>query len=299
MQYNNSFVDEKYSGILEPNLFADEVLIPGITYNDEHQVDAASGRIYIYKETKAAKGDPSTPAGDFTNENTSNSLIPITLNNAYRKSKKIYQVTANSVSYPLAETNLALAVNENREDRQFSAIGCLANESTKSANTTALTAQTIKDQIIADRKTARKAFANPDIVLCSPDAYATILAAAGSQFTPIMNDRIAETANVGRWLGFIFVEANAIQGSVKYYDDSNVLRTVNLDNVEYIMYDHRTFHVVDNLQAMRVIDSESFTGVLAQNEINTGFKVSNPAKVLVKTKGALVAGTQEQTNNPG
>lgn len=284
MKYGNSYVDEKYSSILEPNLFADEVLMPGITFNNQHQKDANSGKIYIYQETKGAKADPKTPAGDFEDTNTANSLIPITLNNAYRKSKKIYQVTANSVSYPLAEENLSLAVAENREDRQFSALGCLVHEGTASGNTTALTVETIKKQLIDDRKTARKAFANPDVVLCSPDAYALILEAAGSQFTPVINDRIVESANVGRWLGFLFVEANAIQGQVKYYDAAGSLQTVELDDVEYVMYDHTTFHIVDNLEVMRIIDSENFAGVKAQNEINTGFKISNAKKVVVKKK---------------
>ena len=59
---------------------------------------------------------------------------------------------------------------------------------------------------------------------------------------------------------------------------------MDLDDVELVMYQYDTFHVVDNLSMMRIKDSELFTGVKAQNEINTGFRVTNADKVVVKKK---------------
>ena len=43
--------------------------------------------------------------------------------------------------------------------------------------------------------------------------HGQVLLAAGKDFTPVMNDRIASTGNVGQWLGMTFVEANGAQGN--------------------------------------------------------------------------------------
>lgn len=283
MQYGNDYVDEKYSSILEPNLFADTVIIPGVTYNDEHEGDAKAGAVEIYKETATAIADPGTPAGDFTDANTASTLIPLLLNNAYRKSKKIYKVTANSVSYNKAEANLALAVAENRRDRQASALACLIQEGTAVTNT----ATTATGTAITLRKELRKKHAKPDIVFASVDAFAKMLEEAGSKYTPTTNDRIITTGQVGNYLGMTWFEVDGLEGSAKYYDKTGTKKTVNLESVDIIVYDHTALHIVDNLEMMRIIDSENFTGVKAQNEINTGMTVSNADKV---AKGTIATG---------
>ena len=35
MQYGNLNVDEKYSSLVEPNLYSDNILEPGVTYNED------------------------------------------------------------------------------------------------------------------------------------------------------------------------------------------------------------------------------------------------------------------------
>jgi hypothetical protein len=79
-------------------------------------------------------------------------------------------------------------------------------------------------------------------------------------------------------------ECDALEDTAKYYDHAGVLQEVDLDNVDFIMYDHTTFHINDNLNAMRLVDTTEFVGVKAQNEINTGFRVTNADKVIVYTE---------------
>lgn len=43
MQYGNLNVDEKYSSIVEPNLYPDMIFEPSITYNEQFQGDANAG----------------------------------------------------------------------------------------------------------------------------------------------------------------------------------------------------------------------------------------------------------------
>ena len=101
------------------------------------------------------------------------------------------------------------------------------------------------------------------------------LKAAGKDFTPSTNDRIAATGNVGQWLGFTFVEANGATGSIKYYDHTGAQKTVDMSKVQYVMYYHETLSVVSNFEVARIIDSERFAGSLAQVEMNTGYRVTN------------------------
>ena len=284
MKYGNDFVDEQYSSILEPNLFADTVIIPGITYDDNFEGDVKAGLVHFYKENKGDRQDPEAPAGDFSNEATGNNLIDVRLNNAYRKSKKIYQVTANSCSYNKAEANLSLAVQENRDSKQASALACLVNEGTAVTPT----ATTTSGKAVEARKELRKKHAKPDVVFASVDAFAEMLEEAGTKYTPSTNDRIITTGQVGQYLGMTWFEVDAFEGVAKYFDFSGAeeAKEVDLNNVDLIVYDHTALKIADNLSMMRLKDSENFTGVLAQNEINSGFRVSNADKVAVIKKTA-------------
>ena len=284
MKYNNDFVDEQYSSILEPNLFADTVIIPGITYDNNFEGDVKSGLVHFYKENTSGKQAPGKPAGDFEDENTGNELIDVRLNNAYRKSKKIYQVTANSCSYNKAEANLSLAVQENRDSKQASALACLVNEGTVAT----VAGETVSDKAVEARKQLRKEHAKPDIVFASVDAFAEMLKEAGSKFTPSTNDRIITTGQVGQYLGMTWFEVDGFEGTAEYFafDSDETAKEVNLDEIDLVVYDHTTLKIADNLNMMRLKDSERFTGVLAQNEINSGFRVSNSKKVAVIKKTA-------------
>lgn len=114
-----------------------------------------------------------------------------------------------------------------------------------------------------------------NVVMCTPEYYGLVLKAAGKDFTPSTNDRIAATGNVGQWLGFTFVEANGATGSIKYYDHTGAQKTVDMSKVQYVMYYHETLSVVSNFEVARIIDSERFAGSLAQVEMNTGYRVTN------------------------
>ena len=132
--YGQLHVDEKYSGILEPNLYHNSVFADGVTFTSKYQVGPAGG-IYVRKlGTKpVAVG---TPGRDFTDETTEDTLIPIVLNNNFQKSKKIYGVQAAAVNVALANEQLSIATKECGEGWNQSGIACLINEGTVSSDTT-------------------------------------------------------------------------------------------------------------------------------------------------------------------
>ena len=85
--YNNQYVDEKYASIVEPNLYYDSVLQPNLTFTDKYTTGPAGG-LFIHKLGAGSLLAPTTPAGDFSSAVTVDSLIQITLNNAFRKIRK-------------------------------------------------------------------------------------------------------------------------------------------------------------------------------------------------------------------
>jgi hypothetical protein len=288
IKYGNLNVDEKYSGILEPNLYFDSILVPGVTYTDKYQTGPAGG-IYVHKlDTTAVT--VGTPGRDFTDEASADTLIPILLNNNYMKSKKIYGVQAAAVSFDLANEQLSTATQEIKESRQQSALGCLVNEGTKSTGAD-ITANAV-DAVLDEAAKIKKGKAN--VVLCSPDFYALVLKENGKDFTPAKNDEVAATGAIGDLYGFTWIRAAGLgEAEAKYYDSTGTLKTVALHKaattaadgsaVDFILYNSETLSIIDNLESFRIVDSENFTGSKAQAELNTGMKVTTPALARVRT----------------
>ena len=285
IKYGSLNVDEKYSGILEPNLYFDSILVPGVTYTDKYQTGPAGG-IYVHKlDTTAVT--VGTPGRDFSDEASSDTLIPILLNNNYMKSKKIYGVQAAAVDFDLANEQLSTATQEIKESRQQSALGCLVQEGTTSTVKTAITANAV-NAVLDEAAQIKKGKAN--VVLCSPDFYALVLKESGKNFTPVKNDEVAATGAIGDLYGFTWIRAAGLgEQEAKYYDSTGTLKTVALSKttpVDFILYNSEALSIVDNLESYRIVDSENFTGSKAQVEINTGMKVTTPALVRVRVHTA-------------
>lgn len=288
IKYGNLNVDEKYAGMLEPNLYFDSILVPGVTYTNKYQTGPAGG-IYVHKlDTTAVT--VGTPGRDFTDEASSDTLIPILLNNNYMKSKKIYGVQAAAVAFDLANEQLSTATQEIKESRQQSALGCLVQEGTKS-NGAAITANAV-DAVLDEAAKIKKGKAN--VVLCSPDFYALVLKENGKDFTPVKNDQVAATGAIGDMYGFTWIRAAGLgEASAEYYDNTGAKKTVALEKaatsaadgsaVDFILYNSEALSIVDNLESYRIVDSENFTGSKAQAELNTGMTVTTGTLVRVRT----------------
>ncbi|MBS4967356.1 MAG: hypothetical protein KHZ73_00620 [Lachnospiraceae bacterium] len=289
MEYGGYNVSEKYSGIVAPNFYFDSIFQPGLTYSDQFQGDAqGAGAVQIFRLAAKAVKDPKTPASDFTHASADNDLIPLLLNNAQQESTKIYNVQANAVPYAMADEHLAQSVQVCREGWQQSGLACLVHEGTAMSDSTAITTDNIISKIIAGRKTIRKQKASANVLLASVDTYSTMLEVAGDKFTPVKNDDIIRTGQMGYWLGMLWVECNMLDltTAAKYYDHAGSLQTEDLSKIEYIMYDWRGFHIVDLLSMARLKDSENFNGTLAQVEIVSGYRLGDKNYAVVKKKSA-------------
>jgi hypothetical protein len=286
--YNSVNVDEKYSTILEPNLFYDNVFQPGSTFTDKYQTGPAGG-LYVYKPGISAVA-PGTPGRDFSDANVADALVQIVLNNNFMRSRKIYSVQAAAVGFAKAETELSLGIQECTQGWTLAGAACLVYESTEVASADELTTSNIKSDILANRKTIVDAGARAGVLLCSTKTYALILEYAGADFTPIMNDNINATGRVGNWLGFVVIECNGLSASTAtYYDYGGNLRTVTFQTavaeakyVDYVMYDADAFSILTNFEVTRIIDSERFSGSLAQIEVNSGYRCTNALRSICR-----------------
>lgn len=285
IQYGSVYVDEKYSPIVEPNLYTDTVLIPNVTYTDKYEIGPA-GQIYVHKVGKGTAVDVGTPGRDFTDEGASDSLIPIALNNNYQKSKKIYGVQKNAVAYNIAEENLQTALSMVRESRQYSALACMAKEGTASSDTTAVTTSAgAVSTLLAMRKMIKDNHGKANFALVNTEIYRLLLAEVGFV---VASDPATRDAELMRRFGLSIIECNSFDNATaKYYNASGTLTTVDLTDVEMIVGASDCFSIVDNLEAFRLMDSENFVGSKAQVEMNTGFKVTNADCIVVKASASL------------
>lgn len=284
--YGNLHVDEKYAGILEPNLYHNSVFADGKTFTSKYQEGPAGG-IFVRKLGTSAV-EVGIPGRDFVDESAKDELIPIVLNNNYQKSKKIYGVQAAAVGIKLANEQLSIATQEVGEGWNQSGLACLITEGTAGSATSAITKSNVKSVILAERKAIVTAKGKADVVLCSPDFYAIILEAAGDQYVPSVNEFMNQNGQVGKWLGFTFIECSGLAEATTaaaYYDFSGAKKEVaaaELNAVDFVMYNHEALSIVSNFDTARIVDSENFSGSKAQVEMNSGFRVTSAAQVRVR-----------------
>lgn len=288
IQYNSQHVDEKYKPTLLANLFYKTFLIPGVTYQDVTSDN--NGGWFWHKLTSTGAAEPGTPGRDFVDEASSDNLVQCIYNNNYQKSKKIYGVQAAAVAFPLAEEQMALATQEVTEGRNLSALACLITEGTAASSDAAITTDNFLKEVLGVRKEVITAKGTADIVLCSPDFFATMLEFAGAKYIPTTNEKLLAAAaggQVGSFLGMTWIEHNAFAhtSAIKYRDFAEATKIVTADDlaaVDFVMYDHNSFGLGDNFAQGRLIDSEMFTGSKAQVEENTGMRVLNAEMVRVR-----------------
>lgn len=280
--YNTQNVDEKYSAIIEPNLYYKSVLIPGVTFTDKYEQQA--GGIYVHKlgGGKTTGVTPGTPGRDFSDEVVADSLIQMVFNNNFQKSRKIYGVTAANVAYNKAEAELAEAVKQVSQGWQTSGVAAMVQEGTDAADTEAITKDNIKDKLIALRKKVIDNAGDVNFAIVSTSVFEAYLQYTGTEYTPAMNEAVLGGRNVN-FLGLIMIEANILnQSTAKYYDYTGSEKTVDLTKVDVIMGYYEGFSALNNFETMRIKDSERFSGSLAQVETNAAYRVTNADLIVVK-----------------
>jgi hypothetical protein len=279
---DGKFVDDRFSALVEPNLFDTNVFQPGITFTDKYTLGAA-GQIFIHKLGKVTV-TVGEPGQDFTNTNTADSTIAIVLNKAFRRSEKIYGATAASVAYPIAAAHLEQALADIRQAWNKEAARVIATTKFTSSSQvgaasvlggTALTKDNVYKSIVDDRSVLVNAGARPDVLIVTPAVYAFLLQSEEFVRASDLARETVATGVLGQVSGMNVFEYQS-------------LGTVTVSNsvyaVEYMMYDHDAFSIVTNVEVIRLIDDINSNSVLAQIEIVSGMALTNIDRAIVKVK---------------
>lgn len=282
-------VDDRYSPLVEPNLFAANIFQPGVTFTDKYQIGAA-GQIVIHKPGVGTV-TPSAPGADFSDAIVQDSLITISLDKQFNRSRKLYGAVAASVAYDIAAAELETALQEVRAAWNLAAlqaligtVGILVDDNTTTVLAT--DGSDVYDTIVNTRRKLRDADAEPDTLLVSPTTYAKLLKAPEFQRTGQIGDDTVANGQVGRIAGLNVFEYSKLDAAAVDAATIAGITWAAADELEYVMYDSDAFSIVTSVEVVRVKDSERFNGSLAQVEIVSGFKLTNPSRAAVKIHDA-------------
>lgn len=280
----NATVATGMSPIVEAGLYADPIFIDGVTFSSRYNIGSA-GQIQVVKYASGRGVAPGTPGANFTDRDYANTVIDINVNNSFKDSAKVPNYFENTMPVNIKMDKTLEVTQKVGTGRQESALAALVDQGTVSADITAITASNVKQILIEARGTLRKKHAKPNVVICSVDVYSHILEAAGEKFTPMFNDDVNRQGKVGLWLGMYFIEADLLDGTIadyKYLLADGTAKTVDTSDVDFIMYDGNAYSIIDRLDLLRIKESEQFAGSKVQEEVCSGFKVTNADCVLVK-----------------
>lgn len=278
---NGATVATAMSPIVEAGLYADEIFKDGVTFTSQYDVDSA-GQIQVEKYSPDMEVKAKTPGSNFSDKDYQNTVININCNNAFQYSQKVpaYFEATMPTSVKMNQT---LRTTENvRIGRQKAGIAALVKGGTESTNNEAITETNFKEEFLKDRKILVDKFAKPNVAITSTEVYNIMLKLAGTEFTPSTNENVVTTGQVGYWMGILWVEAPLLGGSLSFLNESGLEQQVDTANIDYVLYDYKAYSIIDKLSMLRVIDSEDFAGSKIQEEIDTGFKVTNADCVLVR-----------------
>lgn len=278
---NGLNVGESTAKIAQAALAQETWLQPGKTCNDEYQ-ETDAGKITIpvipIDQTMEVSISHRIADSDFNYD-----MVEILTNNIFPKGKDVHGYSVAALPTDV-EMDAELSIMETiRVARQKTALAVLA-VGAEDTNTTATTSANVKANILATRKALRKLKAKPDVMLASVDVYSALLEQAGAEFTPIYNDEVIKNGRVGLYSGMLVFELEDLDGasSYKYVNASGVVTTVDISDVEYIMYDHRFFSVIDALAATQKAPGPNFQGTRIIGEVDSGMRMTNDSAVVVK-----------------
>lgn len=275
---------------------ADALLIPGKTFTDEYNVNSA-GQIEVAK-IKFADIDVALPGADFPEDNSEESVIQISLNNAFPQQKRLPAMQASAVPFDKKLACAEQMTNKALKARNVAAIGKLvsavapatnsgANAKVVACGTNGFDKDHIQHTILDLAGKVADEGLHADVVFLGNAAYQAFKESLGSNYTPTFNDAVVRDGEVTSWMGLTVCSTNLLQKAVTYKfrnAEGNTVSVANVtgnglsaattfDKLGAIVYDHRVLAVIDALNTLRVVDSEKFNGSIEQLELTTGFGI--------------------------
>ena len=287
------YVDDKYSPLVEPNLFAGNVFQPDLSFTDKYQIGPA-GQIMVHKPGTGTI-TATTPGADFSETVVQDSVITISLNKQFNRARKIYGATVASVAYGIVAAELETAVQEVKDAWNIEAAKALVSADgirVLPNITLETTYSDIYDSIVDARQALRTLKAHPDTIIVSPTVYGKLLKSDEFQRAVDIDNSVVRDAYVGRIAGlnvFEYENLASAAGNLTNINGSNDSLTWDATNdaLEYIVYDHDALSIVTSVNVVGVWDGmPRYNGVVAEVEMVSGFKLTNLSRAILKIHDA-------------
>jgi hypothetical protein len=285
------YVDDKFSPLVEPNLFAGNVFKPGETFTDKYQIGPA-GQIFVHKPG-TGKVTATVPGADFTETVVGDSLITISLNKQFNRARKIYGATVASVAYSIAAAELEVALQEVRSAWNIEAASAIVDADgirVVSNITAVVTANDVYDTIVDARQALRALKANPDTIIVSPTTYGMLLKSAEFQRAVDLDNQVIRDAYVGRIAGLNVYEYEDISSAAGNLTNINgttadITWQAGTDELEFIVYDHDALSIVTSVNVVGIWDGmPRYNGVACEVEMVAGFTLTNASRAIIKIR---------------
>lgn len=275
---------------------ADALLIPGRTFTDEYSVNSAGQ--YEVTKIKFSDIDVALPGYDFPEDDSKESVIQISLNNAFPQQKRLPAMQASAVPFDKKLACAEQMTNKALKARNIAAIGKLVSAVAPATNTNAnakvvkygtdgFSKDNIQHTILDLAGKVADDGLHADAVFLGIAAYQAFKESIGSNYTPAFNDAVVRDGEVTYWMGLTVCSTNLLQKAVTYKfknGDGITIPVANVtgnglstattfDKLGAIVYDHRVLAVIDAINTLRIVDSEKFNGSIEQLELTTGFGI--------------------------
>lgn len=304
-------VDGGVISMLEPNIFRNKVMLPGVTFATDVEslmVDNKFAVAFIRKldkikvtMCKASDNDafrvvPTKADGEFLEVKCNDVLKVAEIVNEPIDAARVSGQTADKVQIA------SESYDEYKELRYLSYLinGGGSPDATDvgapaSANTTRSTKDNILDNIIDDRATLRKAGADPDTLIISEDTDAVFLKYIGNR-----NYFSVASASEVSAFGQMFA-GTLFSGKVRVFtsnsigqDNSTIVGKTEKDtewdwsNIEYILYDHKTLSIINIVRFIGLVDYKAIEHNSTLISIFTvcGGRIRNTKKAIAKKYAA-------------
>lgn len=314
-------VDGGVIAMLEPNLFRNKVMLPGVTYATDVEslmVDNRFAVAFIRRLEKIKVTLTKATAKDafrVVPTRTDGEFIEIKCNDVLKVGEIVSEpIDKARVSGKTADL-VALASESYDEVKELQYLSYLINGggspdatdvgAPASSNTTRSTKDTILKNIIADRATIRKAGADPDTLIISEDTDATFLEFIGSR-TYFVPASPTEVSTFGQeFSGTLFSGKVKVFASNAVGQDNSTLVGISAteptdadekaewkkqkalwdwSNIEYILYDHRTLSIINVARFIGLVpyDAIEHNSTLISILTVCGGRIRNTKKAIAK-----------------
>lgn len=273
MLINNIQGTDEYGSLVTYLFERESWLKAGLTYSDEGRYVGSN----VFKFPKATLGKvvkPKKVGSKFDHESVSNDYVTLNATNDFSQSMQIESAEAVSLNYDLIASKLVEQIDTINNSREATALAVLVDSGTVLDDKQPIASGNALEVYDNAKILAKENKAKVDICLCSIEYFTSLKREIGARYTPVTNDTIAYTGEIGIYDGVLFISCDLLTGNsgdvYTYMDETSNAQEVDCSDVDFVLYQSRHLHIKDLLNNIRQITDQDFDGVALQTHLING-----------------------------